>query len=70
MMATKKQEARDKFLRIFYELPEEARAKLTFDAYGVYPRSLNVIAIEIKNKTKNGDKILGSLGYKVFNGRV
>jgi len=57
-----KMKARAKFLRMFKKLPEKARTELVYDFTG-NPMTLNVVAIEVKNKTKIGDKILADLGF-------
>ena len=55
--------ARTKFLKMFYKLPEKARAELVKDFATGNPKTLNVIAIEVRVKTKLGDKLLAELGY-------
>jgi len=56
--------ARTKFLKMFYKLPEKARSELVYDFFSNMPRTLNVIAIEVRAKTKLGDEILKKLGYE------
>jgi len=55
--------ARTKFLRMFDKLPEKARANLIYNFYTNKPYSLNVCAIEIKNKTAISKLILNDLGF-------
>jgi hypothetical protein len=55
--------AKTKFLKMYYKLPEQARTELVYD-FVDHPMTLNVIAIEIRNKTKLGDKILKRLGFE------
>lgn len=55
--------AKTKFLKMFYKMPEEGRKLLVYK-YWDNPRSLNVCALEIKNNTKLGSKILKELGYE------
>lgn len=54
--------ARTKFLKMYYKLPKEARSELVYDFVN-HPMTLNVIALEIRNKTKIGTKILHDLGF-------
>ena len=54
---------RTRFLRMFNELPKEARKELVYD-FTFNPMTLNVIAMEIKMNTKLGKEILERLGYK------
>ena len=56
--------ARVKFLKMFRGLPERAKYELIFGAFGSKPRSLMVIASEVRGKTEVGDEILKDLGYK------
>jgi len=59
-----KMKAKTQFLKMYYKLPEIARASLVFDSYGSNPMSLNVIAMEVKADTKMGKEALNKLGYK------
>ena len=52
-----------KFLKMFFNLPERARKELVFNAYEINPMTLNVICIEVRNKTKRGELCLRALGY-------
>ncbi len=52
-----------KFLKMFSKLPQEAREKLIFNAYGDNPMSLGVICLEVKNDTELGNLCLCALGY-------
>jgi len=54
---------RTRFLRMFNELPKEARKELVYN-FVFNPMTLNVIAMEIKMNTKLGKEILEKLGYK------
>lgn len=55
--------AKTKFMKMFYELPEEARRELVYD-FAINPMSLNICMLEIKNDTMLGNIILKGLGYK------
>lgn len=55
--------AKTKFLKMFYKMPQEARIELVYRYYH-NPISLNVCALEIKNNTELGFKILKDLGYE------
>ena len=55
--------ARTKFLRMFNELPAEARKELVYN-FVFNPMTLNVVAMEVKMNTKLGKEILKELGYK------
>jgi len=52
-----------KFLKMFYKLPEKARTEVVYDFAG-FPMTLSVLALEIRNNTRLGDRILERLGYK------
>jgi len=51
-----------KFMEMFYNLPEQARKGLVYN-YPIEPMTINVLAMEIRNNTKLGKKILKDLGY-------
>lgn len=55
--------ARTKFLKMYYKLPENARRELVLNAYETFPCTLNVIALEVRGKTKLGDDLLIKLGF-------
>ena len=55
--------AKTKFLKMYYKMPEEARKLLVYK-YWDNPMSLNVCALEIKNDTPLGKKILKEMGYE------
>ena len=57
-----KLKAKTKFMRMFNELPKEAREILVYH-YWDNPLSLNMVALEIKNNTKRGEALLRRLGY-------
>jgi len=58
----KKATPKQKFKKIFNQLPEQARERLVlFPA--TYPMSLNVCWLEIKNDTDMGRLILEDLGF-------
>lgn len=52
-----------RFLKMFYKLPEKARKELFID-FTTNPRSLNVVAIEVRADTKLGKELLEKLGYE------
>uniref|UniRef100_A0A6H1ZJI3 Uncharacterized protein n=1 Tax=viral metagenome TaxID=1070528 RepID=A0A6H1ZJI3_9ZZZZ len=54
---------RTRFLRMFNEMPKEARKELVYH-YWDNPMSLNVVALEIKMNTRRGKALLRKLGYK------
>lgn len=56
--------AKTKFLKWFYKCPEQARREIVFKPYGLDPYALPVIALEVRNKTKLGDKLLEQMGWK------
>ena len=56
-------EAKTKFMKMFYKLPEKARRELVYD-FTHHPMSLNVCCLEIRNNTKLGKGILERLGYE------
>lgn len=56
--------ASTKFNKCFYKLPAEARKSLIYHYEIGCPLSLNVIRIEVHNKTKLGKKLLMELGFK------
>ena len=58
-----KMNARTRFLKMFNELPKEARKELVHH-YWDNPMSLNIVAIEIKNNTRRGKALLKRLGYE------
>jgi len=55
--------ARTKFIKMFRKLPEGARKRLVYDSYGNNPMSLNIIYMEVKDKTLLGMGCLSALGY-------
>ena len=55
-----------KFMKMYYKLPEQARSRLIY-GYPEYPMSLNVLATEILNNTKLGNKALEDLGFSATN---
>ncbi|GAG84375.1 unnamed protein product [marine sediment metagenome] len=55
--------AKTRFMKMFYKLPEDARSELVFD-FIANPMTLNVVAIEVRNDTPLGKKILKILGYE------
>lgn len=54
------EEKREKFLKIYYDLPLKVREEPIFDLEGK-PLSWNAVYIEIKDKTKIGGIILEKL---------
>ena len=54
--------AKTRFLKMFYKLPVKARKELVYD-FPTTCFSLNVVALEVKNDTSLGRKILRKLGY-------
>ncbi len=56
--------AKTQFLKMFYKLPEQLRPNLVFEPYGKNPRSLAVIANEVRHDTKLSKKILKNMGYE------
>jgi len=54
--------AKTRFLRMFNELPKEARKELVYN-FVFNPMTLNVVAMEVKMNTKLGKEILEKLGY-------
>ena len=48
---------------MFYKLPEKAREEIVFD-FAVHPMTLNVVALEVRNNTELGKKILRALGFE------
>lgn len=54
------EEKREKFLKIYYNLPLKIREEVIVDFEGK-PLSWNAAYIEIKNKTKIGETILEKL---------
>jgi len=56
--------AKTRFLKMFYNLPGKARKELVFDAYREKPMTLNIIAIEVRNNTELGKKILKKMGFE------
>ena len=54
--------AKTRFMKMFSKMPEKARALLVY-RYWVNPVSLNVCALEIRNDTKLGKKMLKDLGF-------
>jgi len=62
--------AKEKFMKIFKELPMGFRDELIVYVneknigYGIEPMSLNVCWMEIKNNTKLGKRILKQLGFE------
>ena len=54
--------ARSKFFKMYYQLPEKARKELVTD-YSCNPKSLSACYNEIINNTKLGIQILKDLGY-------
>jgi len=63
MNKQEKMKAKTKFKKMFYKLPEKARAKLVYN-FAVNPMTLNVCWFEIRMDTKLGEKILSELGYE------
>ena len=51
------------FMNMFKGLPPKARRELVYDFTG-NPMTLNVCAVEIRNDTKLGKRILKDLGYE------
>jgi len=56
--------AKTKFIKMFYKLPEEARAELILNAYSEKPATLSVVCLEVKNDTELGKHWLKQLGYE------
>jgi hypothetical protein len=54
--------AEEKFMEIFGKMPEKARKELVA-RYPTHPMSLNVIALEVKNRTILGKGLLRELGF-------
>ena len=54
--------AKNKFKKMYYKLPDQARTELII-GIKYYPMTLNVCWLEIKNNTKLGKKILRQMGY-------
>lgn len=54
------EERREKFLKVYYNLPLKEREGVIYDFEGK-PLSWNAVYIEIKNKTKIGEIILDKL---------
>jgi len=54
------EEKREKFLKIYYNLPLKIREEVIYD-FNEKPLSWNAAYIEIKNKTKVGEIILEKL---------
>ena len=63
MEITKRMKAKTKFLKMFFKLPKEARTELVID-YSFSPKTLHVVAEEIRHDTELGKKLLTLLGYK------
>ena len=55
--------AKTKFLKMYYKLPKEARTELVIN-FSFSPKTLQVVAEEIRHNTELGKKLLNSLGYK------
>ena len=60
-----KMKAKTQFLKMYYKLPEQARKELVY-GYPDHPMTLNVIALEIRNNTKLGTKVLEDLGFWIL----
>lgn len=54
------EEKREKFLKIYYNLPLKVREEAIFDLEGK-PLSWNAVYVEIKDKTKIGEIVLEKL---------
>ena len=54
--------AKTKFFKMYNKLPEKARTGLVYDF--INPKTLNVIAQEIKYNTNFGKEMLKRLGYE------
>jgi len=54
------EEKREKFLKIYYNLPLKVREEVIFDLEGK-PLSWNAVYVEIKDKTKIGEIVLEKL---------
>ena len=54
------EEKREKFLKVYYNLPLKIREEATLDLEGK-PISWNVAYVEVKNKTEIGETILQKL---------
>lgn len=55
--------AKNKFLKMFDKLPIKARNELVLD-FATNPKTLNVVAMEIRHDTEQGKKMLKQLGYE------
>jgi hypothetical protein len=63
LVDTFKMKAKDRFMEMFFKLPERARRELVY-GYPNNPMTLNVVMIEIKNNTIFSKQILSRLGFK------
>jgi len=60
--------AKTKFLEIYNQMPEKMRMEVICDYWGS-PKSMNVVAEEVKYGTKVGKKILKDLGFSEKGGK-
>ena len=51
------------FFKMYDRLTDQAKRELVFQPYGLQPRSLSVVAIEVRNNTKLGKELLTKLGF-------
>jgi hypothetical protein len=58
-----KKSAKSQFMKMYNKLPAKASIELCFD-YPDNPMTLNVVALEVKNDTDMGKRILARLGYQ------
>ena len=55
--------AKTKFMNVFKLITEKGRIELV-SGFTTNPRSLNILALEIKNDTKLGKELLEELGFE------
>jgi len=55
--------AKTKFLKMYYKLPEKARRELIY-GYPNYPMTLGVVMLEVNHDTDLSKIILNNLGYE------
>lgn len=53
--------ARTKFLKLYYKMPKDCRLSVWRPNH--HNMTFNVIAVEVRNKTRLGDKLLKEMGF-------
>lgn len=59
--------AKTRFMKMFNKLPEKARTELVYRYWEKHegrPYSLNIVALEVRNNTELGKKIIQELGFE------